>query len=51
MDFGDIGHRQLLTLCDGVLIDFFLSEDFQEQLAVSVGLEYKLLGGPCAALL
>lgn len=51
VDFGDIGHRQFLALGDGVLVNLFLSEDFQEQLAVTVGLEYILLGCPCAALL
>ena len=51
VDFGDIGHRQLLALGDGVLVDFFLSEDFKEEFSVAVGLEYILLGCPCTALL
>ena len=51
MDFGDIGHSQLLTLGDGILVDFFLPEDFKEEFSVAVGIEDKLLGGPCAALL
>ena len=44
VDFGDVGHRQFLTLGDGILVNLFLSEDLQEQLAVTRGLEYILQG-------
>jgi hypothetical protein len=49
-DFGDVAHRQLLALGDGILVYLLLAEDFKENIPI-IGLEYKLLGGPCAALL